>query len=60
MLPFMTQHCPFSFVFHPFFLMEINCEEFLILFALLSIVKKLLAPSGICRLKRDTTWGYSN
>ena len=56
----MTQHCPFSFVFHPFFLMEINYEEFFILFALLSIVKKLLAPSGICHLKLDTTWGSSN
>ena len=56
----MTQHCPFNFVFHPFFLMEINCEEFLILFALLSIVKKMLASLSICHLKLDTAWGSSN
>ena len=56
----MTQHGPFSFVFHPFFLMEINCEEFLILFALLSIVKKMLASLSICHLKLDTAWGSSN
>ena len=56
----MTQHGPFSFVFHPFFLMEINCEEFFILFALLSIFKKMLASLSTCDLKLDTAWSSSN